>query len=419
MNVCDINIRNINTSLEWSMAQELADCHLNNEALAGIFSDWINMQLLFRDLLAILPVNMLLTDDMGRVLAATPKLLREVLHCEHEDVCNKFLSAALADYLCSAKDLLALDGAISAGAQWRGELQFKSGEYIGVRMCPLPLGETTIAVLLFEPVWESAGTVWRRRLMRLIDESRDMITRGKISGGVMHDVKNMIQNLSGNVQCMQLKIAPGDSARARLDMMSGQIAEMSRLVCSYLQMGKENLASAEYSMNDLLSEAVSLIGGTIRMNRIEIFEDMADGLTDLCVDPTRIKQVLINCLENSMDAVCERQTKTTDGERFYGEIYVGTYAAEDGGVCIYVADNGVGLSEEQEKRFFEPFFTTKSNGHGIGASFSRAVVELHGGRMTAENRPEGGCRVTVYLPAKTELLKRNINFYDEMSNMNW
>lgn len=418
MDVCDLNIRNINTSLEWGIAQELAESNLNPEALAHIFGDWINMQLLFRDLLAILPVSMLLTDDMGRVLAATPKLLREVLHCEQDDVCSRFLSAVLADRLRSAKELLALDGAIASGVQWRGELQFKSGEYIGVRMCPLPLGDTTVAVLLFEPVIESVGTVWRRRLMRMIDESREMITRGKISGGVMHDVKNMIQNLSGNVQCMQLKIAPGDSARARLDMMSGQISEMTRLVCGYLQMGRENLTSNEYSMNDLLSESVGLIGGTIRMNRIEIFEDMAEGLPQLCVDPTRIKQVLMTCMENSMEAVMERRDKASADERFYGEINVGTYA-EDGGVCIYIEDNGVGLTEEQEKRFFEPFFTTKSNGHGIGTSFSRAVVELHGGRMSVANRPEGGCRVTVHLPIKTKLVGKKVNFYDEMSNMNW
>lgn len=251
-----------------------------------------------------------------------------------------------------------------------------------------------------------------------MDESREMITRGRISGGVMHDVKNMVQNLSGNVQCMQLK-SPNDNMRVRLDMMSRQIGEMSQLVNSYLQMGKESMSSLDCSVNALLSQTVGLMSGTLGMNRIEIFTDLAEDLPELCVDGTRLKQVFMNCLENSLDAIVERRRNIDPKEKFYGEVWVRSCGSEGGGIDIIIEDNGVGLTEEQERRFFEPFFTTKQGGHGIGASFSRAVVELHGGVMRANNRPEGGCRVVIALPAVTKLSGRKINLYDELAELNW
>lgn len=419
MNLWEIGTRDENTTWDIRAVREMLEGNAQPDVVKGIFDDWINTQMLLSDLLAILPVNLMLVDELGKVLAVTPKMLREVWHCKADDVRGRYLSLVMSDYLRDEDALLPLMSAVVQGEQWRGEIELNDGRLAGVRTCALPLGNERVSVIMLDILAENDENVWWRRLMRSVDESRELVTRGRISGGVMHDVKNMIQNLSGNVQCMELKTPPNDKLRVRLEMMSHQIVEMSQLINSYLQMGQQDMQTGEYAVNELVESTIGLMNGSARMQRIELVADLQCDLPGLRLDATRIKQVLMNCIENSMDAIVEKRSALPQDDRSWGEIVVRTFITPDGDVAISVEDDGAGLSAEQENHLFEPFFTTKDGGHGIGMSFSRAVVELHGGTMEAENRAEGGCRATISLPVQTRLCEEAVNFYDEMACLDW
>jgi signal transduction histidine kinase len=63
-----------------------------------------------------------------------------------------------------------------------------------------------------------------------------------------------------------------------------------------------------------------------------------------------------------------------------------------------VSDSGHGIPADHLKRLFESFYTTKKEGMGLGLSIARSIVEAHGGRILAENRPGGGATFRVFLP---------------------
>ena len=102
-------------------------------------------------------------------------------------------------------------------------------------------------------------------------------------------------------------------------------------------------------------------------------------------------QVFRNLLENALQHAPARSTVTVTARR--------TRAAGHDWWSLAVDDEGPGFEAEALARAFEPFFTRREGGTGLGLSIVKRVVEEHGGTVEASNRPEGGARVVVRLPA--------------------
>ena len=107
-------------------------------------------------------------------------------------------------------------------------------------------------------------------------------------------------------------------------------------------------------------------------------------------DSIQIQQVLINLIRNAIQAMAASPRR---------EIVIGARAAGDGMVEVSVADTGEGLSGEARAGLFSAFRSSKQEGMGIGLSISRTIVEAHGGRIWAEDRPGGGAVFRFTLPA--------------------
>ncbi|HYH40268.1 MAG TPA: PhnD/SsuA/transferrin family substrate-binding protein [Azospirillum sp.] len=118
---------------------------------------------------------------------------------------------------------------------------------------------------------------------------------------------------------------------------------------------------------------------------------LADGLPPVAADRLQIEQVVLNLILNALDAMAEAAPADPT-------VTLTTHAG-DGRVELAVADHGPGLAPHLRDRLFEPFFTTKPQGMGLGLSICRTIVEAHGGRLWAEDNPDGGLVMRVSLPA--------------------
>lgn len=387
---------------------------LNNIFGEAVWQETMEMASLLVQILSVMPVRMLLMDKQSRVLAVTDACLSEVLHQERPQVLNQMLPAVLGVGRLDATDetmrqVLAVQTALDCPLAWQGVLCLP-GQSLSwqVRVQPLisSKGEIVASALLFEGLL--------RDVARLEHEERQKSLEW-LDRGVLHEVKNLMQSTKGMAQILEKRLKLEDSDLARLKNIQHEQDQASSLLAEYISQGNLDSLVGEFSLNEAVQEVVILNKHSFEIKGIELLTELDDELPLIWMDKQRIKQVLINCLDNCREAIEQRCEQEPDLE---GLIVISTQLDEAAGVVrLMVEDNGIGLSDEQLQKFFKPYYTTKKNGTGLGTSLSESVVRLHGGKMMVDGALGDGCRVTVELPLQGELRFHREDLYAEMHGL--
>ncbi len=141
-------------------------------------------------------------------------------------------------------------------------------------------------------------------------------------------------------------------------------------------LSKREAVIEELDINTVVRDAAKLAGAYAKEHDSRIELRLADRLPSARGNPVQLQQVLLNLLQNGIDAVQEMPAKDR-------QVIVVSDRPESGIVRVSVADCGCGMTDEQRRRAFEPFYTTKKNGLGMGLSISRTIIESYGGRLWA------------------------------------
>ncbi|HYC10674.1 MAG TPA: ATP-binding protein, partial [Steroidobacteraceae bacterium] len=122
--------------------------------------------------------------------------------------------------------------------------------------------------------------------------------------------------------------------------------------------------------------------------------DLDEHIEGIEADRGRVRQILNNLVTNALEALEGVESPLLEITTRLETSGDGEYAA------VTVCDNGPGFQRELLGRVFDPYVTTKPKGTGLGLAIVKKIIEEHGGRIDADNRPEGGARVRVVLPVK-------------------
>jgi two-component system sensor histidine kinase AtoS len=213
----------------------------------------------------------------------------------------------------------------------------------------------------------------------------------ELAAGVAHEINNPLGIIQNYVELLKLndKVEAGD--RESLDRIQTELNRIVEIISSLLSFSRSRQSPARLvNLNNLLDELLILVSHKLSAKSIGIVKDYRDG--DVVVEgfDNKLKQLFLNLISNSIDAVLE-----------HGRIVVKIESNRRSRYAqVSIIDNGHGIPNEVRDDIFTPFFSTKMTrtNTGLGLSICQHIVELHNGLISFTSEPGEETCFTVKLP---------------------
>jgi len=221
----------------------------------------------------------------------------------------------------------------------------------------------------------------QKELEEKIRQAEKMVAMGQLVAGLAHEINNPL----GIILCyldLVKRQAPTDPQALRdLEVIEKQARSCKRIVSDLLDFARGGKGNKEQvSLNRVIEEVAGMVAPQFGKQGVEVRLELAPELPQLWLDVNKIKQVILNLLMNSRQAMPEGG----------GRIEIGSsWSAEAGVVRVRVWDNGRGIAPENLGKIFDPFFSTKGTGEGtgLGLSVSYGIIKEHGGEIEVSSQP--------------------------------
>ena len=241
----------------------------------------------------------------------------------------------------------------------------------------------------------------REQEEQLIHSTR-LAELGEMAAALAHEINQPltgIRNYAKNaIYMMEHDAGSPDEVRGNLLRISEQVDRAARIITQMReQTRRTEKQEADVDLVAVVRESVEFLMPQMRMSRVEVNVDVADGVPAVRGDRVRLGQVVLNILTNARQAMelSERRALT---------VRVAHEPDRSKPVVVEVSDTGKGFAPADLDKIFKPFYTTKKPGQGtgLGLSVSLTIVKEHSGEIEAVGRPGEGARFTLRLPAAAD-----------------
>jgi PAS domain S-box-containing protein len=274
--------------------------------------------------------------------------------------------------------------------EWREQLDLDSSSSRRTLMCactPLPgEGGEIHYIIVFDDI------------TTLLQAQRDAAW-GEVARRLAHEIKNPLTPIQLSAERMRrrflsvMKDEDAEMLERSTRTIVQQVQTMQQMVNAFSEYARApDMKITRFDLNQLVNEVADLYRS--HDPRVELKLELDARIAHIEADRGRVRQILNNLVTNALEALEGIESPKLEVSTRYEQGGDAAYAV------VTVCDNGPGFQRELLGRVFDPYVTSKPKGTGLGLAIVKKIVEEHGGRIDAENRPEGGARVRVVLPMK-------------------
>lgn len=241
-------------------------------------------------------------------------------------------------------------------------------------------------------------------LERKLLEGQKLESLGVLAGGIAHDFNNLLTGILGHANLLRQDVTePGAASLVeRIERSALRAAELCQQMLAYSGRGRYSVQTL--CLDQLTSDLLPLIEASIS-KQVRLNLDFAKPSVPVCVDPTQIRQIIMNLVINASDAIgkttgdilIKTGRQTVDSRYLLGcvlspDLPGGDYA------FLEVSDTGCGMDAETLAKIFDPFFTTKFTGRGLGLAAVLGIIRGHQGALHVSSRSGFGSIFRLLLP---------------------
>jgi two-component system nitrogen regulation sensor histidine kinase GlnL len=226
-------------------------------------------------------------------------------------------------------------------------------------------------------------------------------------GSIAHEIRNPLSGIRGAAQILGTK-PPESEADECVGLIIKETDRLNSILQGYLTMTRSS-GFHELNIHEIIEHALRLMKTTIRDGKIAVEKSYDPSLPAILGDESKLLQVIINLVKNSLEAMQESDEKTLSVTTRLSDEYVVIY--EQSGprradnrvkkqrwVVVNFQDTGVGIAKDDLARIFLPLYTKKERGSGLGLALSRKIIKDHGGIIRVKSAPGSGACFSIYLP---------------------
>jgi len=230
---------------------------------------------------------------------------------------------------------------------------------------------------------------------------------GTISGGIAHDLNNILSSIVGYPDLLLMQIPEDSPLRDPLLTIKKSGKKAAAIVQDFLTLARRGVAVTEVvNTNNIISEYLKspeyeII--SLSYPGIELETTLEENLLNILGSPIHLFKTVMNLVFNAVEAMLERGTIFISTENRYVNLPIKGYDQVEEGdyVILTVSDTGVGISPEDKEKIFEPFYTKKplgKRGVGLGLTVVWGTVKDHNGYINVESTEGKGTTFTLYFP---------------------
>lgn len=230
----------------------------------------------------------------------------------------------------------------------------------------------------------------QKQMEEQVQRKQRLSAMGELASGVAHEIRNPLNAIGTIVQQLRKDFVPGNQQEEYDELTRIVYEEVQRIngtIQEFLRFSRpEPVLPVKFDPAALLKELARQYGPVLEEKQIDL-DIRAEWKGEVTWDRNQIKQVLINLLQNAIEAI---------GQEGRIQIHLGEYKGN--GLFLTISDNGPGMDAGTKEKLFNLYFTTKPSGTGIGLSLVQRIVYEHNGMISVESETGKGTSFTIRLP---------------------